>query len=229
MKILAIDTSLAATSACILEAGSKEPLAGETLPMERGHAEALLPLIDRLVARLDGGFDALSRIAVSIGPGSFTGIRIGVSAARAFGLACGVPVVGVTTLAALAAPLIGRAGEAKIIAAIDARHGRVYAQGFSAAGKTLSQPALLPVREALALYAPGPLLLVGSGAAALAIEAWSSGVKAEASSLSILPDIAFIARLGLLANPETAPARPLYLKAPDAVAQTNGVLARALD
>ena len=98
--ILAIDTALAATSACLLVPGQTSPFAAETLFMEAGHAEALLPLIDRVVARAPGGFAAVTRVAVTVGPGSFTGIRIGVAAARAFGLACGVPVVGVSTLSA---------------------------------------------------------------------------------------------------------------------------------
>ena len=83
------------------------------------------------------------------------------------------------------------------------------------------------MREAAAAAGPGPLLLVGSGAAAMAIEAWTAGLKAEVAPQPALPDIGFVARLGLLADPATALARPLYLKAPDAAAQSNGVLERA--
>src|SRR6202035_327921 len=102
MKILAIDTALPAISACVLDdgAGSADsPEAIETIAMERGHAEALLPLIDRVMARVEGGFASLGRVAVTVGPGSFTGIRIGLAAARAIGLACEVPVVGISVLA----------------------------------------------------------------------------------------------------------------------------------
>src|SRR5574337_384660 len=103
MRILAIDTSLAAASACVLEGGSA-PIARETIWLERGHDQTIVPLIDRVVGAA-GGLKAIGRVAVTVGPGSFTGIRIGVSAARAIGLALGVPVVGVSTLAAYVAPI----------------------------------------------------------------------------------------------------------------------------
>ena len=88
MKILAIDTALLAISACVLDDGADSPEAIETIAMERGHAEALLPLIDRVMARVAGGFASLARVAVTVGPGSFTGLRAGIAAARAIGIAC---------------------------------------------------------------------------------------------------------------------------------------------
>src|SRR5208283_3966633 len=103
MRILAIDTALPAISACVLDEGAESPESIETIAMERGHAEALLPLIERVMARVEGGFASLDRVAVTVGPGSFTGLRVGIAAARAIGVACKVPVIGVSTLAALAA------------------------------------------------------------------------------------------------------------------------------
>jgi len=94
-KILAIDTALNAASACVYEEGAAAPESSETILMQRGHAEALLPLVDRVMAQAQGGFAALGRIAVTVGPGSFTGLRVGIAAARAIGIACNVPVVGV--------------------------------------------------------------------------------------------------------------------------------------
>ena len=91
MRILAIDTALGACAACVMEAEAQEPLAQETLVMERGHAEALLPLLDRLVSNVAGGFASLDRVAVTVGPGSYTGLRVGIAAARAIGLAARVP------------------------------------------------------------------------------------------------------------------------------------------
>ena len=214
--ILAIDTALGATSACLLEMGAAQPLAAESLPMERGHAEALIPLLDRLVARIEGGFDAVGRVAVTVGPGSFTGIRVGVAAARAVGLACRVPVVGVSTLQALAAPAIANKLPPPVIAAIDARHGAVYAQVFGAGGVTLMEASHLPVAAVIEAAGPGPLRLVGSGAPMLAIEAWSRGLNADVDSQAAVPDIALVARLGALADPDPAGPKPLYLKAPDA-------------
>jgi tRNA threonylcarbamoyladenosine biosynthesis protein TsaB len=216
MRILALDTALGACSACVVEEGLPEPLASETIFMTRGHAEALLPMIDRVVARSPGGFSGLDRIAVSTGPGSFTGIRIGIAAARAIGLACEIPVVGLSTLAALAAPLIAEGVEGVVAAAIDALHANVYFQVFSARGRTLVQPRLVAVRDAARLLGSGPIRLTGSGAPMLAIEAWSIGLKADVTGASIAPAIGFVARLGLLSDPQTALPTPCYLKPPDA-------------
>jgi len=201
-------------------------LARETLPMARGHAEALLPLLERLSKAAAAPFSTLGRIAVVVGPGSFTGIRIGIAAGRAIGLAAGVPVVGVSSLAAFAAPLIGREGAGVIAAAVDAKHGQVYVQGFTAKGQPLAVPRITNVRDAVRTLGAGPLVFAGSGATMMAIEAWSLGAQAEVAGETVTPDIGFVARLGVLADPATAPARPYYLKPPDAKPQANGAIAR---
>lgn len=223
MRILAIDTALPAVSACVLDQDSAEPLSIETQPMERGHAEALLPLVERVVSRA-GGFSTLQRVAVTVGPGSFTGIRIGLAAGQAIALAARAPVVGVSTLAALAAPLILEPFDGVVAAAVDARHGQVYVTAYGPDGRTLLSPRRAGAHEALRALGVGPLRLVGSGARILAEQARASGLEAEIASESAAPDIAFVARLGLAASPETAPARPLYLKAPDAKPQGRVVL-----
>jgi tRNA threonylcarbamoyl adenosine modification protein YeaZ len=225
MKILAIDTSQAAVSACIMGDGGAL-LARETQLMARGHAEALLPLLQRVSQAAGVAFSSLERIAVVVGPGSFTGIRIGIAAGRALGLAAGVPVVGVSALAAFAAPLIGREGAGVIAAAVDAKHGQVYVQGFTVKGQPLAAPRITNVRDAVRTLGAGPLVFAGSGATMMAIEAWSLGAQAEVAGEMVTPDIGFVARLGALADPATAPARPYYLKAPDAKPQANGVIAR---
>lgn len=218
MKLLAIDTALPAVSACIIDSDAAAPLACETAPMERGHAEALLPLLERVVGA-GGGFASIGRVAVTVGPGSFTGIRIGLAAGQAIALAVGVPIVGVSTLAALAAPHILEPYEGVVAAAIDARHGQVYVTAYGPDGRTLLTPRRVGAHEALRALGAGPLKLVGSGAVLLAAEARASGVAAEIADSRAAPEIAFVARLGLAANPDTAPARPLYLKAPDAKPQ----------
>jgi tRNA threonylcarbamoyl adenosine modification protein YeaZ len=226
MCILAIDTSLGATSVCLLNGGAAAPFSVESIPMERGHAEALVPMIDRVVSRAPAGLSSVNRIAVTIGPGSFTGIRVGVAAARALGLACEVPVVGVSTLSALAAPSIAAGYRPTIAAAIDARHGNVYLQSFSTDGGTQVGPVALSVAEAILALGAGPFRLVGSAASMMAIAAWSVGINADVDERTFLPDIAFVARLGLLADAARALPRPLYLKPPDAKPQANGVIAR---
>lgn len=219
--LLAIDTSLGAVSTCLIPIGSTEPFATETLPMQRGHAEALLPLLDRMIGKLEGGFSALDRVAVAIGPGSFTGIRVGVAAARAIGLARKIPVIGISTLTALAAPSIATGTASRILAAIDARHGCVYAQGFTGTGSTILPAQHATVSSILQAIGPGPLLLVGSGAPMLAIEAWSGGIEADVAPPSFFADIRFVGRLGLLADADQAPPKPLYLKPPDAKPQSS--------
>lgn len=226
MRILAIDTALAACASCVLDGGSPEPLASESLPLERGHAEALMPLIARVMAGVEGGFDSLDRIAVTVGPGSFTGLRVGLSAARAIGLVTGKPVVGVSTLAAICAPLLGREGGRAVAAAIDARHGAVYFQAMGPTGLLLAPAALLGLREAVRAAGGLPLSLAGSGAALVAAEAWSIGVDAVVVAPAPAPEIGWVARLGMLADPESSAPRPLYLKAADAKAQTNGRIER---
>ena len=107
--------------------------------MERGHAEALLPLVDRLVSPVEGGFGSLDRVAVTVGPGSYTGLRVGISAARGIGLAAGIPVVGVATLSAFLAPLMAGDSRGFFTAAIDAKHGHIYVQAIAPGGKTISR------------------------------------------------------------------------------------------
>ncbi len=219
-KILAIDTALNAVSACLYESGAPAAEASETILMQRGHAEALLPLIDRVMAQ--AGFAALGRVAVTVGPGSFTGLRVGIAAARAIGMACNVPVVGVSTLAALAAPVILAQKPGLVAAAIDAGHGNVYSAAFGPDGRAIVAPRVASVREAVRLLGSGPIRMAGSGAPLLAIEAWSGHLVAEVVGETVAPDIIFVARLGLLADPSRSPARPLYLKPPDIKALDAG-------
>jgi tRNA threonylcarbamoyl adenosine modification protein YeaZ len=221
MRILAIDAALPAVSACVLDGDAEEPLASESIEMERGHAEALLPLVERVMSKVDGGFSSIRRVAVTVGPGSFTGIRIGLSAAQAIALATHSEIVGVSTLAALAAPLILEPFDGVVAAAIDARRGQVYVAAFGPDGRALLAPRRAGAHEALRAMGDGPLKLVGSGAALLAKEARASGVSAEIASGAAAPDIAYVARLGLAANPESAPAKPLYLKSPDVKPQAR--------
>src|SRR6476660_10271831 len=105
MLILAIDTALDACAAAVLDTDAGRLIAQESQAMKRGHAEALMPLIARVMKQSGVAFASLDRIAVTTGPGSFTGLRVGLSAARGIGLATAKPVVALTTLAAYAAPV----------------------------------------------------------------------------------------------------------------------------
>lgn len=223
MRILAIDTALDVCAACVTAGDADAPLSAESLPMARGHAEALLPLVERVIARVEGGFESLDRIAVTVGPGSYTGLRVGLSVARAIGLATRRPVVGVGTLSALLAPLLSETVEGAIAAAIDARHGAVYVQALGPADGLA--PAHLPVEAAAERLGPGPVLLIGSGAPPLATALAARGVSARIVGIGA-PDIADVAALGLLADPDQALPRPMYLRGPDARPQDHARLAR---
>jgi tRNA threonylcarbamoyladenosine biosynthesis protein TsaB len=215
MRILAIDTSLPAVSACVLDDDAEMPIASETIEMERGHGEALLPLLERVMAQVEGGFSSLDRIAVTVGPGSFTGIRIGLAAGQAIGIACKCDVVGVSTLAALATPLLLSDYDGSRVAAIDARYGKVYLAAYGPDGRPLVAPRRDNALDALRAMGAGPLILTGSGAELIACEARARGVPTRIIGEQAYPDIVCVARLGLAADPATAPARPLYLKEPD--------------
>ncbi len=219
MNILAIDTALTSVSVCILDGATAQPLQVHSQPMLRGQAEAIIPLVEKTIGAVPEGFASIERIAVTVGPGSFTGIRVGISAARGIALARRLPLVGVSTLAAFAAPFMATQGSDVIAASVDARHGLVYIQAFASGGRMIIPPRAMPVRDAIRALGSGPVRFVGSGAPLMAIEAWSMGLRAEAVPDSIIPDITYVARLGLLADPAKSPARPLYLRPVDAKPQ----------
>ncbi len=227
MLILAIDTALDACSAAVLDTETSTMLAQESLPMKRGHAEALMPLIARVIKASGVTFTALDRIAATTGPGSFTGLRVGLAAARGIALAAAKPVVGLTTLTAYAAPHVSEDSRRAIISAIDARHDHVYLQVASGNGTTLVRPGVVPIAEALEAARFGPPRIVGNAAQIIA-DRWPA--DAEPPVLvdpQPAPDIAWVAWLGAAVTPESAPARPYYLRAPDAKPATNA-LARAV-
>ena len=102
MRVLAIDTALAACSAAVLDTAYNGVVASESVPMVRGHAEALMPLLARLMQEAGFGFTDLDRIVVTTGPGSFTGIRVGIAAARGIAFAGGLPLIGISSFEAVA-------------------------------------------------------------------------------------------------------------------------------
>jgi tRNA threonylcarbamoyl adenosine modification protein YeaZ len=216
MRILAIDTALAACAAAVLDTGRDAMLACEVRPMQRGHAEALMPMIEQVMTQAGLAFAALERIAVTVGPGSFTGLRVGIAAARGIALAAGKPVVGVTTLAAYAAPLFDTDEAIPVVAAINARHEHVYLQIFGRGGYTLMGPRLASLRDAAQRAAASGAPRLTGDAARLLASAWPAGEPAPSSvEQHPAPDIAWVARLGAAAQ-ETGAVKPLYLRAPDA-------------
>ena len=221
MLILAIDTALDACAAAVLDTGAGQLIAQESQPMKRGHAEALMPLIARVIKQSGIAFASLDRVAVTTGPGSFTGLRVGLSAARGIALAANKPVVGVTTLTAYAAPVVSQNAEQPVISAIDARHDQVYYQAVRGDGGSLIRPRVAPIEEALGASRFGAPWLVGNAARILA-DRWPAHA-APPFKVEMLPapDITWVAWLGAAVSPNTAPARPYYLRAPDAKPQKD--------
>jgi tRNA threonylcarbamoyladenosine biosynthesis protein TsaB len=206
MIVLGLDTALAACSVAVTREGEVLAAAGE--PMLRGHQERLAPMVQEVMNAAGLPFSALDRIGVTVGPGSFTGLRVGLAFAKGLGLALGRPCVGVGTLEALAA---SEPGPGLTAAAIDARRHQVYLQAFES-GAAVMAPDALPVDTAAARLAEvwrgGPLRLVGPGAVLLA------GIAPEAVVIErVAPDPVAVCTL---AAGRTTPARPLYLRAPDA-------------
>jgi tRNA threonylcarbamoyl adenosine modification protein YeaZ len=226
MRVLAIDTALGSCSAAVLDTDRGTILASRSVPMVRGHAEALMPLIARVMNDAKIEFAELDRIAVTTGPGSFTGLRVGISAARGIALAAAKPAVGLSTLAAFAAPQIASDDTKPVVAAIDARHDHVYLQIFGVGGRTLMSPRIVGVGEAARSAAAEPPRVVGSAANAL-MAAWPAGAAPPlVVEMSAAPDIDWVARLGAAASEPLAPPKPLYLRAPDAQPQDAARLPR---
>src|SRR6516225_8579909 len=215
MLILAIDTALDACAVAVLDTKATKLIARESEGMKRGHAEALMPMIGRVIAQSGIGFAGLDRIAVTTGPGSFTGLRVGLSAARGIALAANKPVVGVTTLTAYAAPVVSQNGENPVVSAIDARHDQVYLQVVGGNGGSLIMPQVVAVEEALTAWRFGAPHLVGNAARMLADRWPAHAVPPVAVDASEAPEIAWVGWLGAAVGPSTAPARPFYLRAPD--------------
>lgn len=203
--ILSIDTCLGASSVAIVE--GERVLADRSEPMTRGHQERIGVIAREVAAEAGVAFTDLDRIGVTVGPGSFTGLRVGLAFAKGLATALSIPCVGVTTLEAMAYGV-----EGFVAAVLDARMEQVYIQVF-ADGAALMAPDALGLGEAAArlaeLYSGGPATLVGSGAPLLADVLGGAKLLTPAA-----PDPVAIARLAASRPAPTHSPRPLYLRAP---------------
>jgi tRNA threonylcarbamoyl adenosine modification protein YeaZ len=232
MNVLAFDTCLGAVSAAVRWRSAH----GEWLLREAyeeratGHAERLFPMIAEIMDGAGLAMPAIDRFAVTAGPGTFTGVRVGVAAARALALATGKPLIAATSLAVMAHHarlLLGAVlGGRPLVVAVDARRGMVYAQRFDAEGSQAGDPKLLTPEAAARGIAHSPVLMVGSGAAAIAATMTGSPAEVEISR----PDLQPRARSLALMAPDLAPVdslKPLYLRQPDVRPQDGKSLVRA--
>ncbi|MGA2894407.1 MAG: tRNA (adenosine(37)-N6)-threonylcarbamoyltransferase complex dimerization subunit type 1 TsaB [Xanthobacteraceae bacterium] len=226
MRVLAIDTALAASSAAVLDTANGGIVASESIAMTRGHAEALMPMVARVMQASGMSFGDLDRVVVTTGPGSFTGMRVGIAAARGFGVATKLPVVGVSTLSAYAAPYLGADELSPVIAAIDARHGHVYLQVFDPGGRSRLGARLVPLSEAVRAASDAASCIVGSAAQAVADGLPATAPPPVTVDARQAPDIAWIAQIGAVMPQAQAPPQPQYLRAPDAQPQNAAQLPR---
>ena len=214
MKILAIDTATE-----VLALAADDGSARVSLALRRGlqHSPALLPLADRLLAELGFAAGDLELVVCSVGPGSFTGIRIGLATAKGIAFAAGCPLVGVSTLDALALPWAGFPGE--VWSVIDARKGRWYAAGYRGGRRVTDHLDLAPaeLRTRIGTGA-GPILLAGPDAPRFAAD--GAGSFPPAVSATDLFDPGAVLRLGRErfasegARPDSL--KPIYLRQSEA-------------
>ncbi|HWA19725.1 MAG TPA: tRNA (adenosine(37)-N6)-threonylcarbamoyltransferase complex dimerization subunit type 1 TsaB [Devosia sp.] len=194
--LLAIDTAAPRLQLALLRGAHVDTLVED---MPTGQAERIFPAIAELLARNDATYADLTRVAVTTGPGSFTGLRIGLSAARGLGLALNIPVIGVPSLLALS---LARQGDALAVL-LDARRGEAYVQTFSGPAIPIRPPALLPMDEARALIPHGAEIIT-----------------------SPFVDIAALACFAATAAPGSFPPEATYIRDADAKPQEKFRVAR---
>ena len=232
MILLAFDTAQGALSAALFDAGGNLAKGGEPALLShrfearaRGHAERLLPVLEEVLAEAGQGFADLAAIAVTVGPGTFTGLRVGLAAARGIALARKIPCIGVTTLEAVAEPVDLQQNE-RVAVSFDARREEVYFQIFKENQELVTEPALLPLEIAAENAAQhgtaAKLFLAGTGAPLLAERLVPLGVEALPVETPPQPDARSVGRIAIRRIGEQGldafriPPAPLYIRAPDA-------------
>ncbi len=215
LRLLAIDTCLGACSAAVAVEGGVPAASYEE--RRTGHAEAIVPMIEAVLAHAGVPPNSLERIAVTIGPGTFAGMRIGLAAAEGLKLATGAALIPVSSLWAIGQRVLAAQGpfHQPLAIAVDAGRGQVYLELMDGSGEPMDGPVLIDVGAAIALVAGKEVLLAGSGALQIAGSAPERVVAG-----------AFEPRAGDFAVAAgclpivTGPVRPLYFRPADAVVQS---------
>jgi tRNA threonylcarbamoyladenosine biosynthesis protein TsaB len=218
MIILALDTAGVDCAASVYDSGRNTVLGEASDMIGKGHAEHLMGIVDRALDQAGVELSAVERIAVTVGPGSFTGIRVGVAAARGFALSLGVDAVGISTLTVMAEAERERSPGKPVLAAMDAKRNEIYLQTFDADGAPLDEARAVTVEEARAFAGSFDGAITGSATSLLRPDV--TGDHANHFPISI------VARLAAAADPSSGKPKPLYLRGPDAKPQAGFAIAR---
>jgi tRNA threonylcarbamoyl adenosine modification protein YeaZ len=229
MNILALDTSMGACSAAVLRNdGAARHLVVREAPMARGHAEALMPMVAEVMKEAGLDFAALDLIAATVGPGSFTGVRIAIAAARGLALVTPAKLYGTDSLTVMArlARATEAAGRAPFAVAVDARRAMLYLGLYDKEGRKLEGPLLIAPDDAVALLPSDLNSVLGSGATLLAEAGARRGRKLQAALPELQPSAAALAEIAFESGETVPMLRPLYLRPPDARPQAQAVARR---
>jgi tRNA threonylcarbamoyladenosine biosynthesis protein TsaB len=226
MNILALDTSMGACSAAVLCAdGTARSLHVREALMARGHAEALMPMVQEVLVKAGIAARDLDLIAATIGPGSFTGVRIAIAAARGLALATEAKLYGTDSLTVMARGALtrGLSPDGPFAVAVDARRGMIYFGLYDEAGRCSEGPSLMSPDDAASRLPRDLNVVVGSGAVLLAAACGRQGRRIETALSDLQPSAASLAEIALEARETVATLRPLYLRPPDARPQAPSV------
>lgn len=224
MTLLAIDCSAALCAACIYDTKTDTEFGREVLDLGKGHAERLMAVIEDALEKSRKTYADLAAVAVSVGPGSFTGLRVGVATARGLSLALKIPAIGVTTLEALAAEARQAFPDRPVLAALDGGRGEIHAALYDQLAVLRYGPAAITLEGAVRIASAQPVTPVLAGTAASRV-ATAAGRALDIGPIGATADIATYARLAAAKTPGEKP-RPLYLRDADAKAQAGFVLPR---
>ncbi len=229
MNILALDTSMGACSAAVLSAdGAASSLHARQEAMARGHAEALMPMVAEVLAEAGIAAREIDLVAATVGPGSFTGVRIAIAAARGLALATGAKLYGTDSLTVMARRALasGPLPNGPFAVAVDARRGMIYFGLYDETGARREGPLLISPKDAARLLPRDLKRAVGSGALLLAEASAAQGWRIDAALPELQPSAAQLAEIALEARETVPTLRPLYLRPPDARPQGPSVARR---
>jgi tRNA threonylcarbamoyladenosine biosynthesis protein TsaB len=219
MLILALDTSMAACSVCVYDTDKGLVIGANQRFMDRGQAEALAPMVQETMKMAGVGFADLNRIAVTTGPGTFTGVRIGLAMARGLGVALNIPITGINSLAAIAANETET--NLPILVAVDARNGEIYFASYDQSGHEVTAPVVVTLAGAHTFMPSHPVRILGTAADLLLNK--MDGHRHLRSDAGDLPVAENFGRLAASTPASAMPPEPLYLRAPDVKPQATKI------